>query len=292
MPPKARSSHTISDRIPSRDVRALTCVVVSFHRPLEVERLVRSLTDPRIWTVVVNVENDPRVSRVPCDQMVPAGSNIGYAAAVNRGVAASWSDVVVFMNDDVVTSADDVWCLTERVRSGKVDVAVPLVAGDDGRLELGNRAPLGLAKRMLLKGMPVPTQPVAIDAAWAPLVAVRADLLRRIPMPEDYFLYWEEFDWFYRLRESGARIELNPLVRIRHSGGPELVRPEKSRLLARNAIRCVSRTRGRGAAVRAWPLVVCWQLQLLAVSLIAHRGSTMRAHAAGVSAAVRSWREL
>ena len=270
----------------------LTCVVVAYHRPLEVERLVRGLTDPRIQVIIVNVENDPRVRRVQCDRVVPAGSNIGYAAAVNRGVAASGSSVVVFMNDDVVASAKDVWWLAERVLAGKVDVAVPLVTGKDGQLELGNRAPLGLAKRMLLKGMPVPSGPMTVDAAWAPMVAVRTELIRMIPMPEDYFLYWEEFDWFYRLRTAGARIEVNPLVRIRHLGGPDGVRPEKSRLLARNAIRCVSHTRGRSAAVRAWPVVLGWQLQLLAGSLLSRRGSTARAHAAGVWAAVGSWREL
>lgn len=288
----AEPSERISHEVHSEGFRALACVVVAYHRPLEVERLVRGLTDPRIQVIVVNVENDPRVGQVQCDHMVSAGSNIGYAAAVNAGVAASGSSAVVFMNDDVVASAKDVWWLAERVLAGEVDVAVPLVTGVDGQLELANRAPLGLAERMLLKGMPVPSRPVAIDAAWAPMVAVRTELIRVIPMPEDYFLYWEEFDWFYRLRERGARIELNPLVRIKHLGGPENVRVEKSRLLARNAIRCVSRTRGRSAAFRAWPIVLSWQLKLLLRSLVERRGSSARAHASGVWAAVGSWREI
>jgi GT2 family glycosyltransferase len=273
-------------------LRVVSCVVVAYHRPQEVERLVRALTDPRIEVVVVNVENDARVRRVQCDHMVPTATNIGYGAAVNRGAAVSTTGIVVYMNDDVTASASDVLRLAERVRNGEADVVVPLVERADGQLELGNRAPLGLAKRMLLKGMPVPSQPVAIDAAWAPMVGVRTELVRSVPMPEGYFLYWEEFDWFYRLRECGARVELNPLVRIGHSGGPQDVRPEKSRLLARNAVRCVSGTRGRGAAFRAWPIVVLWQLQLLAGSLVAGRGPSVRAHAAGVRAAVGSWREL
>jgi GT2 family glycosyltransferase len=218
--------------------------------------------------------------------------NIGYGAAVNRGIAVAGAGVVVFMNDDVVASASDVLRLAERVRSGDADIAVPLVVGIDGRPELGNRAPLGLAPRMLLRGMPIPRQPVTVDAAWAPMVAVRSELIRSVPMPEGYFLYWEEFDWFYKLRDRGARVELNPSVRIAHSGGPDVVRPDKSRLLARNAVRCVSRTRGRGAAVRAWPVVVLWQLQLLCSSLAGGRGYHIRAHAAGVRAALGAWREL
>jgi GT2 family glycosyltransferase len=282
----------VSDGFRWEASRALTCVIVAYHRPADVAKLVQGLTDPRIQVVVVNVENDPQVRTVQCDTMVAADSNIGFAAAVNRGVAAAGSGVVVFMNDDVVASAKDVWWLAQRVLKGQADVAVPLVTGQDGRLELGSRVPLGLARRMLLKGMPVPSQPIEIDAAWAPMVAVRTELVRMIPVPEDYFLYWEEFDWFYQLRKRGARVELNPLVRIKHLGGPDTVRPDKSRLLARNAVRCVSRTRGRGAAVRAWPVVCCWQMQLLTRSLMARRASTARAHAAGVWAALGAWREL
>jgi GT2 family glycosyltransferase len=282
----------VSDELRSDTSRAVSCVVVAYHRPREVERLVRALADPRIEVVVVNVENDPRIGQMQCGHMVATASNIGYGAAVNRGVAASGSSAVVFMNDDVVASAKDVLWLTERVLAGEVDVAVPLVTRADGQLELGNRAPLGQARRMLLKGMPVPSRPMPIDAAWAPMVAVRTEVIRAVPMSEDYFLYWEEFDWFYRLHEWRARVELNPLIRIAHAGGAGNVRPEKSRLLARNAVRCVSRTRGRKAALRAWPVVVLWQLQLLLKSLVALEGLGVRAHTAGVWAALGSWREL
>ena len=270
----------------------VSCVIVAFHRTREVNDLVRSLLDDRIQIVVVNVEDDPRIQHVRGARVIGTAANVGYAAGVNVGVALAHSDVVVFMNDDVVTTARDVLRLADRVHEGHADAAVPLVAHVSGHLELGNRPPLRLAKRMLLKGMDVPSQPFPVDAAWAAMVAVRADLIRAIPMPEGYFLYWEEFDWFYRLRQRGARVELNPTVRVSHPTGPGDVRPEKSRLLARNAVRCVRRTRGRAAALRAWPVVIFWQVDLVLRSLLARRGRRARAHAAGVWAALGSWREV
>jgi len=112
-------------------------------------------------------------------------------------------------------------------------------------------------------------------------------------VPEDYFMYWEEFDWFHRLRSTGARIEVNPTARIRHEGGPQDRRPEKSRLLARNAVRCVRRIRGRWAALRAWPVVVLWQLQQLAVTVVTRGGrAPLTAHAAGLAAAIAAWGEI
>ena len=272
---------------------AVSCVVVAFHRPDHVKRLVRAFDDPRIELIVVNIEGDARIGALGCQRIVAMPRNLGYAAAVNAGVASSTAGVVVFMNDDVVTTADDVLRLSERVSHGQIDVAVPLVANSHGTLELGNRMPLRLARRMLLRGFPVPTEPLAVDAAWTPLVAVRADLVRAVPMSEAYFMYWEEFDWFYRLRGRGARVEVNPAVRIEHDGGPAIVRANKQRLLARNAVRCVRLTRGRAAALRAWPVVVLWQLQRLGGGVVRWAGlRVVGAHAAGLWAALGAWREL
>ena len=63
--------------------------------------------------------------------------------------------------------------------------------------------------------------------------------------------------------------------------------------MARNAVRCVRRVRGRGAAMRAWPHVIGWQFRLLLTSLIGRADAgTVRSHAAGVGAAVKAWREI
>lgn len=269
----------------------VSCVIVAYHRPVHVARLLDGLRDVRLEVVVVNVEDDPRLRALDCDHLVATLSNGGYAAGVNAGVAAATGDVVVFMNDDVETAVPDVLRLAERIASGHADVSIPLVVDTNGQFELGNRLPLRLARRMLLNGGAIPEHPLPVDAAWAPMVAVRRNLISAIPVPEDYFMYWEEFDWFHQLRANGARIEVNPSARIRHEGSPN--RPEKSRLLARNAVRCVRRIRGRWAALRAWPVVVLWQLQQLAMTALNRRGrAPLIAHAAGFVAAVAAWGEI
>jgi GT2 family glycosyltransferase len=269
----------------------VSCVIVAYHRPAHISRLLDGLHDARLEVVVVNVEDDVRLRALECDRVVATVSNRGYAAGVNAGVAAATGDIVVFMNDDVETAVPDVLCLADRIASGHADVSIPLVLDRNGNFELGNRLPLGLARRMLLNGGAIPEHPLPVDAAWAPMVAVRRDLIAAVPVPEDYFMYWEEFDWFHQLRSTGVRIEVNPSARIRHEGSPN--RPEKSRLLARNAVRCVRRIRGRWAALRAWPVVVMWQLQQLAVTALNRRGrAPLVAHAAGFVAAVAAWEEI
>ena len=270
-----------------------TCVVVAFHRPALLEGLLEMLVDPGVEVIVVIVEDDPAIGSLSGARILPVTANIGYAAGINLGAAHATADAVVFMNDDVSLDASGVLMMVARLRSGHADAVVPLVEDQDGELELARKIPYGLAKRMQLKGEPVPRDPTPIDSAWAPIVGVHTTLLRAVPMPEDYFLYGEETEWFHRLRQRGARIELLPTVRAVHYGGVPVVRPDKSRLMARNSVRMVRRIRGRGAALLVWPRVVAWQSRLLLMSLVLGKGQdVMRAHAAGVRAAVGAWREI
>ena len=145
---------------------------------------------------------------------------------------------------------------------------------------------------------PATTQ--VIDASTAVMVAVRADVLRATPLPEDYFLYWEELEWFWRLRAAGRRVLIVPSAAVIHDGGRVDVRPEKSRLLARNAVRCVRRTQGRSAALGALLVVVAWNLRLVAADLVraacaCHPTPVVPASAhdgRASDAAVESWSEL
>jgi GT2 family glycosyltransferase len=269
-----------------------TCVIVAFHRPGLTEALVAALSHPALETIVVNVEADAAIGKLRGVQVISTTDNVGYAAAVNAGARAAQAAVTVFMNDDVAATAADVLRLAEHVRRGRADAAIPLVEDERGHLELGRRAPLGLAKMMLLQGMPITAELVRVDAAWAVMVAVHTELLRRIPLPEAYFLYWEEFEWFYNLKRDEKVVKIDPGVRVTHAGGPGVVTADKSRLLARNAVRCVRRTRGRSAALRAWPVVIGWQVRHLIGAVLRLHTQEIASCSAGVGAALCAWREV
>jgi GT2 family glycosyltransferase len=118
-------------------------------------------------------------------------------------------------------------------------------------------------------------------------------------LPETYFLYWEESEWFWWLHRAGLRVEYRPELAVRHAGGRTDIRPEKCRLLARNAVRCVRRTQGPGAAARAFPVVVAWTLRLLVVDAVRHlrrrderTRQVLASRWAGVVAAGHAWREV
>ncbi|MBV8960048.1 MAG: glycosyltransferase [Actinobacteria bacterium] len=290
----------------------VSCVVVSFHRPKLLLPLLEHLRDERIEIVVVNVGRDPAVRDVcrGLTLVVDVHGNPGYAAAVNAGVAVVSGDVTVFMNDDLSVDAHSVLALAEAVRSGESDVAAPRLLTAEGATEPTIAAlptPISLAREWLaLPDHPVgpirrwrrvqkwraPTRPEPVDAVAATVIAARTELLKREPLPEAYFLYWEESEWFWRLRADGVVTTYHPEVTVTHLGGRDDVRPEKSRLMARNAVRCVRRTQGRWRAGLAWPVVVAWQLRLVATALVRARRPLIMARLAGLWAGLGAWREL
>jgi len=300
-----------------KEVPSATCVVVAFHRPEALERLLARLRHPSVQVVVVNVDNDPEVAAVAGDMAVPLMGNPGYAAAVNAGVRSAESEFVVFGNDDVEMSADSVLRLAAVVSSGTAEVALPRVLDRTGRLEptiaalpspvnlwrewflLPDRRPALLGERRgRVQKWREPLVPEYVDAGAATVVATSTSLLREIPLPEDYFLYWEESEWFWRLQVAGARVLYDPGVVVVHTGGRDDIRSAKSILLARNAVRCVRRTQGRWAALVAWVVVMLWNLRLVTIDALRRLGGSagaterMPARAAGLRSAVAAWREL
>lgn len=268
-----------------RGAVALSVVVVAFHRPESLAVLLEQLGTQPFEIVVVNVEANPRVSDVlaagPADVVeITTQANVGYAAAVNLGTAAARGTVIVFMNDDVAVRAGTVTRLASALATRGSTVTVPAVVDGRGQPEPTIMASPTPGRLLLewcalpdapvpaLRALPVekwrrPEQPEPVAAASAIVVCTRRTTLRDHPLPEAYFLYWEEAEWFLQLRRAGHVVTYHPELQVAHCGGRADLRPEKSFLLARNAVLCVRRTQGRAAAVAAWPVVVLWQLRLV-----------------------------
>jgi N-acetylglucosaminyl-diphospho-decaprenol L-rhamnosyltransferase len=309
--PEVRAAPALEERAP----QPVACLVVAYHRSQRLRELLHQLRAPDLEIVVVNVDDDPEVAAIARPhRIVDISGNPGYAAAVNAGAAACRSSIVVFMNDDVSCAAADVRTLAQTIAAG-AGVALPRIVDGEGRpqrtiaalpgvgallrewVALPDTPVPGLAGRMRVEKWRLPDRVERVEAAAATVVAVRRDLLLAHPLPEDYFLYWEESEWFFRLARIGVLVQYQPGAVFEHLGGRDDVRPDKARLLARNAVRCVRRTRGRIAAMFAYPVVSAWWIRLLIVDTVRAvlgRGEwrVVAARQAGLLSALGAWREV
>jgi N-acetylglucosaminyl-diphospho-decaprenol L-rhamnosyltransferase len=300
----------------SSGVAGASAVVVAFHRPHLVRQLIAGLeVDAKLEVIVVNVDDDPDVREVAHQtgvRVVALRGNPGYAAGVNAGAAIATGEIVVFMNDDVLVDRASFDALVAAVNRGDYSVAVPEIRDSAGTRE-PSILPLASVRSLIMEWLLLPDTPIAwlqsrvsvqkwrqptcdepIDAAQAAVVAVRRPLLTAIPLPEDFRMYWEEVAWFGELNKRGYKVLYEPAAVVTHFGGRDDVRADKSRYLARNAVRCVRRSKGRWSAMIAWPVVLLWQLRLLVTAYC--RASTKPevrdARWAGVRAAISGWREV
>jgi GT2 family glycosyltransferase len=297
----------------------VTVGIVAYRRPGPLARLLDTLSALPVEIVVANVGGDADVSSV-CGLRAEVRelrvANRGYAAAVNAIVASSITEIVVFTNDDVEPDGDAVGVLADVVRRGEADVAVPTVLEPSGE-DAGSVLALPTVGRLLVEWAILPDNPPSsgrshgiekwrrpestqrVDAATAVMIAARRSTLLAHPLPNCYFLYWEELEWFWQLRDAGVRVVVAPASRVVHDGGRADIRPEKSRLLARNAVRCVRRTQGRVAAIGAVLVVTLWNLRLVGTDIVrlaaapsALQRRRVAARWAGLLTALTSWGEV
>lgn len=303
------------------DPSGLTLIVVAYHRAEQLAALLASAAGQATEVIVVNVEDDTDITAVAGAhgaRVVALPGNPGYAAAVNLGASLTTTPFAAFCNDDLELAADCLPALGRALRDG-ADVAVPRLRRPDGTVEpsiarlltplalLGewvmlpddpHRLPAWLRGRLPVQKWRRPEQPEAVAVAEAALVASATSLLRRWPIPEAYFLYWEEHEWFHQLRLAGCRAVYVPGSVATHAGWDE-ISPAKSRLLARNAVRCLVRTGGRRGATVGWPLTIVWWLRLCVVDGLRFASrrtpasrARLAARTAGLAAAIGAWREL
>ena len=289
-----------------------TVLVVAYRRPESLDRLLRGLSGS---VRVANVGNDRDVSVVAKRhgaELVEVPGNPGWAGAVNAGMRGVTTDIVVLLNDDLVISQESVDRLIDAVRAG-ADVAGPAYRDRLGNSEL---SVIGLPTvgqtilTLVLPDRPIrglrwlgPAKwttdqvPRRVHALTGAALAVRTHLLQTRPIPEAYFLYWEETEWFWHLHQAGARVELRPEAIAHNQGGRGVVEVHKSALLSRNAVRCVRRTQGRSAAAAIWPVVVLSAARLFVVDTARRWGGTVArervaARRAGFLAALRAVGEI
>jgi GT2 family glycosyltransferase len=213
--------------------RSLGVVVVAFRSASTLRRLLDSApADAPI--LVVDNSGDPETARicaVPGVAYVDPHANLGYAAAVNLGIAAlerdNDGDLVLVLNPDVELQGDP-----RRVASLLDDPSVLAVtgalAGDQGASRFGNLHPLATTGRELLRGLvgwrayrwdkPIPPViPVQADGAW---LLFSRDSWRRVGgLDERYELYFEDVALAQRIGDLGGRIAVAADVVGHHVGG-------------------------------------------------------------------------
>jgi len=239
----------------------LSVVIVNFNTRQLLRQCLESLRSAaggiRTQVVVVDNASSDRSAEMVAEcfpevRLLRNPWNHGYARANNQGSRECGGQYLLLLNSDTVVKPDALQHMTDYLHHHpEVGVVGARLFYGDGRIQGSAKAfptPLNIffgRKSLLSKLFPnnpytrryLPClsgdlrEPVEVDYVSGAALMVRRALIDRVgPMDEGYFIYWEDADWCYRVRQHGWKVVYLPQAHIVHMEGMSSTR-ESARLI-------------------------------------------------------------
>jgi len=188
-------------------------------------------------------------STLPGGKLIENDRNVGYARAVNQGLAASDSEFAFVANPDTVAEPGALDRLLEAARSlPEAGIVAPKLLNPDGTVQMSCRRfytlkTIALRRTFLgkmFKDDPSVRRHLMLDwdhnsTAQVDWVTGAAMLVRRAaiaevgPMDERFFLYFEDVDWCYRMHAAGWKVYYCPDAKLVHHYRRQSAQPRSAR---------------------------------------------------------------
>jgi GT2 family glycosyltransferase len=210
------------------------CIDALLNCPLEIEIIV-----------VDNASADDSLDALrglPCVQLVKNPSNLGFAAACNRGVRVASSQVLLFLNPDCFFKPGTLVRLLEAMRADeRVGMVGGLLLNPDGTEQAGGRRAIPTPWRSFVRAFglvrfsdrwprlcfdfhlhkqPLPHHTTEVEAISGSCMMVKREAMQDVgEWDEGYFLHCEDLDWCMRFRQKEWKILFVPSAHITHALG-------------------------------------------------------------------------
>jgi len=254
----------------------LSIVIVTWNVREELEQCLRSIDKNRpqaLYEVLVvdNASADGTAEaireRFPNVKLIVNSRNLGFAAANNQGIEHSSGQYVLVLNPDTIVHAGTLDGLVAFMDANQdVGACGPRLLNPDGTIQASvRRFPtlrstfysytavrfLGLFRRHYkswrMKRFGYDRQ-MDVDQVMGAALMVRRSALDQVGyMDEAFFMYYEEVDLCYRLKQAGWRIVFTPTAEITHLGGCSIsqIQADKRILSLRSLLTFFRKHRGR-----------------------------------------------
>ncbi len=163
-------------------------------------------------------------------RLVENGENVGYSRGVNQGIRLSAGRMILVLNPDIVVGEGSVDRLLAFMdRTPDVGIAGAKLVYPDGRLQYSCRSfytlrALILRRTFLGKLFPRARSlrehllmdydhetPRRVDWVLGACMMVRREAIEQVGrMDERFFLYFEDIDWCYRMKQQGWKVYYVP----------------------------------------------------------------------------------
>ncbi|MCC6642678.1 MAG: glycosyltransferase family 2 protein [Deltaproteobacteria bacterium] len=183
-------------------------------------------------------------ARHPWVKGITLPSNVGFARGCNAGLREAAGRHAVLLNSDTIVRRGALERCVEFLDAHcDVGVVGPQLLHADGRRQnsvhsapgvLTELVPRGVLEMLLPRSFPSKRRriaaPVDVDAVLGACLVVRRDVWQKLGgLPEEYFMFLEETDWCWSIRDAGWRIVHLPDVELVHLSGASSARRDALR---------------------------------------------------------------
>ena len=224
------------------DISVITVNYNGFHDTCEfIDSWVSIVTSVSYEIIVIDNgsttnEAIPLQEKYPFIHTIRSEKNLGFAGGNNLGINIAQGKYLFLLNNDILIINDTIPLLINRLSSSNQIAGVsPLIRDhtEPHAIQFAGYTPLSpitLRNRAIGRGRmnkdryPARRTPYLHGAA----MLVKKKVIDRLgPMPEDYFLYYEELDWCTYMNMEGYELWYDPACEVWHKessstgkGGP------------------------------------------------------------------------
>ena len=202
-----------------------------------------SASEPFEVIVVDNASSDRTVefvrNKFPDVVIIANSQNLGFAAANNQGIEKSQGEYILLLNPDTIVHSGSLDVLIEFMDENEdVGICGPQLLNQDGTIQSSARCfPTFRGalyrhtalrflhifreeyKKWLMKGFDHKSQ-MDVDQIMGAALMIKRTIIDHIgAMDERFFMYYEEVDLCYKVKQAGWRVVFMPEVAIIHLGG-------------------------------------------------------------------------
>lgn len=243
--------------VPGPATLDLTVVVLNYNTRDHLRQCLQSLVAEGTTTLshpsaavqgeVVVVDNaspddsaDMVESEFPSVRLVRSRRNGGFAYGMNQGLRIARGAAILLLNPDTLVPPGSLAGLLNRLRvHPEAGVVGPMLVREDGSMHLACRRsfPSPSVAFYRLSGLSQryprsprygrynltfldPAMPAEVDAVCGACMLVRREAVEQAGLlDESFWMYGEDLDWCWRIKERGWTVRYEPSVKVLHLHG-------------------------------------------------------------------------
>lgn len=210
----------------------ITISIICHNHEHQLERLIRSIEyhcanirEKLKIIITYNIDNNNRIkSSILNIENIINSKLKGFSMNHNCALAQVNADYLCILNPDTEFTCNPFSQLIQVLENKKVGVVAPLITDSTGKIEDSARkflSPWRLFKRVVLakRQSDYPINKAIIKPDWVAgmFMLFRREVFQKIGgFDQKYFLYCEDIDICYRLRQAGYQVALNTAVTVIH----------------------------------------------------------------------------